>query len=455
MSSTRKLSQSMRRLLFLALVGCCCGASTGASDNLVPDESEVNVNVALRQQGSRVFIESGRGSPEHLTRGDEGVTAALAELLRFESFVNNYVGVALSKAQRLRKAAGGGGAASRAGRFRGDGDSGDFGGFGGFGDFGDDALADATVVVTAEGGAARQGGGVAAMLEETVRKKDAPVDAAGVLEAMQVQRKQKERVHARFRPGKPQRRLEHGEPAAAQANAAVAAAVTATTTWELPCGEELYGTNWYGAVGGCSPAGMGRCWRRLQDGVASEMETARAAKAAQAAMKGLFHQGGATSLVPDAAAQRRLGAGGLALMDSLRARAREHIAAAANLTAPLYDSGALLMRLDAEFADDAYEVNHSHAYWNPHVDKANIASYDYSALLYLNAQGNAFEGGDFAFVDEDDDKTVAPRAGRLLTFTSGLENLHLVREVTKGSRLVLAMWFTCSEQHQYRAEPAT
>ena len=448
----------MRQLLLL-LWGCCCGASTGASDNLVPDESEVNVDVVLRllrQQGSRVFIESGRGSPEQLTLGDEGVTAALAELLRFESFVGNYVDVALSKAQRLRKAAGGGGAASRAGRFRGDDDSGDFGDFGGFGDFGDDALADAAAVVTAEGGAARRGGGVAAMLEETVRKKDAPVDAAGVLEAMEVQRKQKARVHARFRPGKPQRRLEHDETAAAQANAAVAVAVaTATTTWELPCGEELYGTNWYGAVGGCSPAGMGRCWRRLQDGVASEAEAARAARAAQAAMKGLFHQGGATSLVPDAAARRRLGAGGLALMDSLRARAREHIAAAANLTAPLYDSGALLTRLDAEFADDAYEVNHTHAYWNPHVDKANIASYDYSALLYLNAQGDAFEGGDFAFVDEEDDKTVAPRAGRLLTFTSGLENLHQVREVTKGSRLVLAMWFTCSEQHQYRAEPAT
>ena len=28
-----------------------------------------------------------------------------------------------------------------------------------------------------------------------------------------------------------------------------------------------------------------------------------------------------------------------------------------------------------------------------------MASYDYAALLYLNTQGEHFEGGDFAFVD--------------------------------------------------------
>ena len=83
-----------------------------------------------------------------------------------------------------------------------------------------------------------------------------------------------------------------------------------------------------------------------------------------------------------------------------------------------------------------------HIYWNPHVDKANIPTYDYSALLYLNTRGLDFEGGDFAFLDDDADRVVEPRAGRLLYFTSGPENLHQVREVRKGTRYVLAMWFT-------------
>ena len=31
------------------------------------------------------------------------------------------------------------------------------------------------------------------------------------------------------------------------------------------------------------------------------------------------------------------------------------------------------------------DVEPGHRYWNAHVDKANRASYDYSALLYLNS----------------------------------------------------------------------
>ena len=99
---------------------------------------------------------------------------------------------------------------------------------------------------------------------------------------------------------------------------------------------------------------------------------------------------------------------------------------------------------------DADPLIRSYPRQNPHVDKANIASYDYSALLYLNSHGSDFDGGEFAFIDASDDKLVHPIQGRLLTFTSGLENLHQVREVTRGTRYVLAMWFTCSEAHEYQ-----
>merc|ERR1711860_29877 len=118
----------------------------------------------------------------------------------------------------------------------------------------------------------------------------------------------------------------------------------------------------------------------------------------------------------------------------------------------LYQSGALLTRLQAEWERDMWEISgeEDHPYWNAHVDKANVASYDYSALLYLNTQDEHFEGGDFAFIDKEEDCVVSPRRGRFLSFTAGSENLHQVRRVTKGTRFVLASWYTLSKKHRRR-----
>ncbi|XP_033899139.3 prolyl 3-hydroxylase 1 [Acipenser ruthenus] len=70
---------------------------------------------------------------------------------------------------------------------------------------------------------------------------------------------------------------------------------------------------------------------------------------------------------------------------------------------------------------------------------------DLSAILYLNED---FEGGNFFFSDLDG-KTVtaevSPRCGRLLGFTSGSDNPHGVRAVTRGQRCALALWFTLQE----------
>ncbi|XP_042316887.1 prolyl 3-hydroxylase 2 [Sceloporus undulatus] len=67
---------------------------------------------------------------------------------------------------------------------------------------------------------------------------------------------------------------------------------------------------------------------------------------------------------------------------------------------------------------------------------------DYSALLYMN---NDFEGGDFIFT-EMDAKTVTasikPKCGRMISFSSGGENPHGVKAVTKGQRCAVALWFT-------------
>ncbi|XP_038672064.1 prolyl 3-hydroxylase 2 [Scyliorhinus canicula] len=67
---------------------------------------------------------------------------------------------------------------------------------------------------------------------------------------------------------------------------------------------------------------------------------------------------------------------------------------------------------------------------------------DYSAILYLNGD---FDGGEFIFT-EIDAKTITaavkPECGRLVGFSSGEENPHGVKAVTKGQRCAVALWFT-------------
>ena len=101
-----------------------------------------------------------------------------------------------------------------------------------------------------------------------------------------------------------------------------------------------------------------------------------------------------------------------------------------------------------------FASGYASGYSKPHVDKANVMYYDYSAVLYLNSgtvtdkRGRTkthFEGGELVFLDKEDDVVVTPRAGRLVTFSGGLENLHSVRPVTTGSRMALLMWFSCKK----------
>uniref|UniRef100_A0A8C6B2P7 procollagen-proline 3-dioxygenase n=1 Tax=Monodon monoceros TaxID=40151 RepID=A0A8C6B2P7_MONMO len=75
---------------------------------------------------------------------------------------------------------------------------------------------------------------------------------------------------------------------------------------------------------------------------------------------------------------------------------------------------------------------------------------DYSAILYLNAD---FDGGNFFFT-ELDAKTVTaevqPQCGRAVGFSSGTENPHGVKAVTRGQRCAIALWFTLDARHSER-----
>eukprot|EP01102_Stenamoeba_stenopodia_P019119 TRINITY_DN7122_c0_g1_i1.p1 TRINITY_DN7122_c0_g1~~TRINITY_DN7122_c0_g1_i1.p1 ORF type:complete len:319 (-),score=54.71 TRINITY_DN7122_c0_g1_i1:270-1205(-) len=71
---------------------------------------------------------------------------------------------------------------------------------------------------------------------------------------------------------------------------------------------------------------------------------------------------------------------------------------------------------------------------------------DVSALLYLNDQGEEFTGGDLIFAPSsgcnEEEITIPPMCGRMVAFTSGMENPHGVGQVLTGTRWAIASWYT-------------
>ncbi|XP_068161993.1 2-oxoglutarate and iron-dependent oxygenase domain-containing protein 3 [Antennarius striatus] len=85
-------------------------------------------------------------------------------------------------------------------------------------------------------------------------------------------------------------------------------------------------------------------------------------------------------------------------------------------------------------------------YWHPHIDKVTYGSFDYTSLLYLSDYGIDFTGGRFVFMDQNGNRTVEPRAGRVSFFSSGSENIHRVERVTWGTRYAITVSFTCDSE---------
>lgn len=205
-----------------------------------------------------------------------------------------------------------------------------------------------------------------------------------------------------------------------------------------------------GCTGPDTPCGQ--CGRVIVDGLASFDEVRRLREAAADAMVSLYRQGGLTSIAVDNAMGRRLGVhspGSLDITTSVCDRARRLIQSHFN-TAELYYSGGLINRLEHPPREDDLQLNSTHVYWNAHVDKANIVAYDYSALVYLSEYDNDFIGGELEFYDGPTSRTqVQPKPGLLVAFSSGLENVHRVRRLTRGQRFVLALWFTCDPSRAF------
>lgn len=268
-----------------------------------------------------------------------------------------------------------------------------------------------------------------------VTKKDAPTTLEGEVERLGVQKRQRRGVRQRVRSGKDVETL---------------AVEKGSRIWKIPCGEPLYRHHVYDAVPGCSPDPLHNptCGRLIADDFATAAETSEMVAAMDRSFKGLYHQGEETLLVPEADSKYRMGDSAFNLTVTLLERVRLGVARFLNAS-DLFYSGSLLKRMDYPPLDDGMQLDPSHDSSNPHVDKANIASYDWSALLYLTSVGKEFEGGELAFNDLDADRVVQPLAGRLVAFSSGLENLHRVMPMTGGKRYVLSMWFTCSARHAH------
>ncbi|XP_045470805.1 prolyl 3-hydroxylase 1-like [Harmonia axyridis] len=74
---------------------------------------------------------------------------------------------------------------------------------------------------------------------------------------------------------------------------------------------------------------------------------------------------------------------------------------------------------------------------------------DYSAIIYLN---DDFLGGEFFFSSdmnpESSQSTVHPSCGKMVAFSSGVENLHGVKAVRRGTRCAIGLWFTFNPEYK-------
>ena len=349
------------------------------------------------------------------------------------------------------------------------------------------------------------------------RKKDAPdpSDTAGVAALLRAQAAQRALATAARAPGRKRRRfpVQPAEPVSPGDAATILGARTGTegapdprgmrrAAWNAPDAPPAAfagvfsgvfadaATSSSGAAFGWDDARRSLADRRprfarrpsrrvVLDGVASVEECRAACGAAVLAMEGARApptRDGETAFAvagaDDDDDENRFGAvrdaagdDAAALVAGLCARARRAVALEFAEPRPLYLAGALLTRMrpreasasasPSERRSNGEETAPSDGYdaRGTHVDAANIASYDYSAVLYLNAPGHSFEGGDFEFRDAEEDQAVAPKRGRLVAFASGFEHPHGVADVRRrrgggggDARFVLAVWFTLARE---------
>ncbi|ODM93377.1 2-oxoglutarate and iron-dependent oxygenase domain-containing protein 3 [Orchesella cincta] len=99
-----------------------------------------------------------------------------------------------------------------------------------------------------------------------------------------------------------------------------------------------------------------------------------------------------------------------------------------------------MTRLNRKFAK-----RESDEYWHPAVHQKQFKTYQYSTVLFMSDYGTDIEGGRLIFIDGDNtNRTVDPKLGRAIAFSSGEESLHYTERVRKGTRFAVTVGFTCN-----------
>ena len=169
----------------------------------------------------------------------------------------------------------------------------------------------------------------------------------------------------------------------------------------------------------------------------------------------------------------------VALYWALTARMKGEIQRTLNVTDPIFLTKPSFI---AQIDGDKEVVTQNDEYYHPHIDTQQYGAFHYTALLYLSTHGEEFEGGEFVFKDSPshsphppavreaevtsngevdsphtkaagdevdreggEEWVVRPSKGSVLFFTSGEENVHYVRRVTRGRRTTLTIAFTKNE----------
>lgn len=260
--------------------------------------------------------------------------------------------------------------------------------------------------------------------------------------------------------------------------------LTSPTWVPVPCIDE-----YKPSIVGCTPASKDKCGRLISDTLCSREEAARLQQFAQRIMTLGGGTGGPTilDLHSGALSKKDKFISVYATLDSWSQEKKDHYFPQADLDLYISVKNKIQSLIAAQFGLDklyltsptffskieAHKVPKTinDEYWHVHVDRTTYGSFVYTSLLYLSDFGEDFEGGEFAFVaqkngepllethsvDNDDHHlfkldnstlfyVVQPRLGRVSLFTSGPENPHYVRKVTKGTRYALTVAFTCDKR---------
>ncbi len=89
-----------------------------------------------------------------------------------------------------------------------------------------------------------------------------------------------------------------------------------------------------------------------------------------------------------------------------------------------------------------------------HCDESLSPHFHFSSIVWLSTQHDDFEGGELAFVHDDQARRraktpwllVEPSAGRAAFFSSGWENVHGVKPLRRGERWALSVPFMVSDE---------